>query len=333
MKNKDAFARYRYIDARLSQKTKQAPTLEDLVQYVSDKLEQPVSVSCIQKDIYAMRYDEGLGFKAPIVYERMSRTYKYCEDNYSINNIPVNEEDLQGLEMAIGILEQFKEMPAIKMFEEMISRLATSVKINRQKVEKGNVLILDRPKRYIGIEHLSELVDAIREKKIVRINYQPYTKKEPKKHTVHPYFIKEYQGRMYLIAKDIHPTKQDKFLTFALDRMVHVASLSQTFHEEYIDQENYYQAAIGISLPDTKPEKIILQFVAEQANYLKSQPIHSSQKIIKEAEHKIEIELLLVINFELITLLLSYGERVKVLSPSTLQQTMIEKIENMRSVY
>ncbi len=110
---------------------KPAPTLQELVDYVSEKLGTPVSVSSIQKDIYAMRYDASLGFNAPIEYSQEKRGYIYTDPDYSINKIPLSEEDLQGLEMAIGILEQFKGIPAIGLFEDSITKLATAVKHSR----------------------------------------------------------------------------------------------------------------------------------------------------------------------------------------------------------
>lgn len=62
MKNKYAVTRYRLIDNRMTMKQKPAPSLQEIVDYVSEKLGTTVSVSSIQKDIYAMRNDEGLGF-------------------------------------------------------------------------------------------------------------------------------------------------------------------------------------------------------------------------------------------------------------------------------
>ena len=320
MKNKYAVTRYRLIDNRMTIKQKPAPSLQDIVDYVCEKMGTTVSVSSIQKDIYAMRFDEGLGFFAPIEYDKYKKGYVYTDPDYSINNIPVSEEDLQGLEMAIGILEQFKELPAIKLFEDAISKIASSVKQSREHKGDSKILLLDRPKRYKGIEFLTEMVEAIRQKKVMRIHYQPFKKTQVKKHTVHPYFIKEYNGRMYLIAKDIHPTKESIFLTFAFDRINEAIKMNQSFHEEEMDKENYFNAAIGISLTGEKPEKIVLQIDPSQANYIKSQPIHHSQKIIKEKKEHISIELDLVINYELIATLLSLGDKVKVLQPDSLAQ-------------
>jgi predicted DNA-binding transcriptional regulator YafY len=257
----------------------------------------------------------------------------YTDPNYSISNIPVSEEDLQGLEIAIGILEQFKELPAIKLFEDAINKIATSVKQSRESKNESKILLLDRPKRYSGIEYLSEIVDAIRHKKEMRIQYRPFNKTEGRKHTVHPYFIKEYQGRMYLIAKDIHPTKESKFLTFAFDRMSDVIKMNQTFREDEMDKENYFNATIGISLTGEKPEKISLQFEPNQANYIKSQPIHHSQKILKDTKTQLIIALELVVNYELIAMLLSFGDKVKVLKPNSLSKRIKEIAVNVSNLY
>ncbi|MBK7762799.1 MAG: WYL domain-containing protein [Bacteroidetes bacterium] len=333
MKNKHALSRYRLIDNRMTMKQKPAPTLQDLVDFVSEKMNAPISVASIQKDIYAMRYDESLGFNAPIEYSKAEKAYRYTDPSFSISNIPVSEEDLHGLEIAIGILEQFKDIPAIRVFEDAITKIAASVKQSRAKVSEGKIVLLDRPKRYLGIEYMADMVDAIHNRNVLRIQYQPFTKKEAAKHTVHPYFIKEYNGRMYLIGKDIHPVKESKFLTFAFDRMSSVIKMNQTFIEEQVDKENYFKETIGISQPGTKPEKIVLQFDPAQANYLKSQPIHHSQEILKDNAKVFSIGLELVINYELKSLLLGFGDKMKVLKPQSLVLDMQQSIQAMQALY
>lgn len=333
MKNKQALTRYRLIDNRMTMRQKPAPSLQDLVDYVSEKLHSPVSVSCIQKDIYAMRFDGSLGYSAPIEWDRYKRGYVYTEADYSINRIPVSEEDLQGLEMAIGLLEQFKDIPAIRVFEDAISKLAAAVKQNRSEQSGGSILLLDRPKRYFGIEFMNDTVEAIRLKKVLRISYQAFTRKEPKRHTVHPYFIKEYNGRMYLIGKDIHPVKESKFLTFAFDRIQELLMTGQTFSEEYVDRENYFRSAIGITLPDSKPEEIVIRADPQQALYLKSQPMHHSQQVVKDGPRDYRFRYELVVNFELVAILLSMGEKITVLKPAHLAKRIRDVAEGMLKQY
>lgn len=334
MNNKNALTRYRLIDARITSKQKDAPKLKELITYVSEKLGTPVSESSIQKDIYAMRYSEALGYFAPLEYSKEHGGYIYTEKDYSIQRIPVSEEDLQGLEIAVGILEQFKEIPAIKIFDDALQKIAVSVKQSRQQhQQQGSKLLFDKPRRYLGIEYMSEIVEAIHEKKVIRFLYQPFNKPEGKKHTVHPYFIKEYNNRMYLIGKDIHPTKEAKFLIFGFDRMKDVLKMNQTFIEEDLDIENYFTSTIGISLPNTQSEEIVLQFHPAQTNYLKSQPLHHSQKIIKENKQGLHITLNLVINYELKAMILGFGNQVKVLKPKSLQTEIIDTIGAMKAMY
>jgi predicted DNA-binding transcriptional regulator YafY len=138
---------------------------------------------------------------------------------------------------------------------------------------------------------------------------------------------------MYLIGKDIHPTKESIFLTFAFDRMSEVLKMNQTFREDELDKENYFSATIGISLTGEKPEKIVLQFEPAQANYIKSQPLHHSQKIIKDNSKQLVIALDLVINYELMAMLLSFGDKVKVLKPASLADRIVAAAKNMIRQY
>jgi predicted DNA-binding transcriptional regulator YafY len=333
MKNKNALARYRLIDNRMTMKQKPAPTLQNLVEYVSEKMNMSISTASIQKDLYAMRYHEELGFNAPIEYSKEKRGYIYTDPDYSINHIPVSEDDLHGLEMAIGILEQFKDIPAIRLFEDAITKIASSVKQSREKANQGKIVLLDRPKRYQGIEYMSDIVEAIQGRNVLRIQYQAFNRTEARKHTVHPYFIKEYNGRMYLIGKAMHPTKESKFLTFAFDRIADLTKMNQTFVEEAVDQENYFRETIGISMPGTQPEKIVLRFAPEQANYLKSQPIHHSQQIIRESKKEFTISIQVVINYELRALLLGFGNQVKVMKPAYLAKEFKEIAAAMLDSY
>ncbi len=321
--NKDAYARYRHINNRLKTKQMPAPSLSKLTEYVSEKLGKTVSESTIQKDIKAMRSDDSLGLNAPIVFDKFKYAYVYSDPNYSIEKIAASEEDLQGLEMALGILQQFTDLPAIKMFKDSILRMVTTVKKSRESASSNSILLVDKPNKYGGVQYMQDLVEAIKERNVTRLTYQPFTKPEPKQHIVHPYFIKEYDGRLYLIALDIAPGKMSKFLTFSFDRISKILVTAQQFDLEYIDQTNYFKNALGISNVDDKPEKIVLSFAPAQASYLKTQPIHHSQNTILDNEKEFKIELLLVVNQELKMRILSFGSKVKVIEPTSLKNFIL----------
>ncbi len=333
MKNKNAYARYRLIDQRLNNTSIPAPKLQDLVDYVSEKLDMSVSTSSIQKDIYAMRYDSNLGFDAPIEYDRYSRAYRYTEENYSISNIPVSADDLKGLEFAISILEQFKDIPAIKVFDDAIAKIAASVKQNVQNdASQNEVFVLDRPNYFQGVEHMPLIVDAIKGRNEMILKYQAFGKDE-RKHRIHPYFIREYKGRLYLIAKAIHATKEAKTLTFSFDRINDVIKMHETFAEESISNKAYFDSAIGISLTDKGAENIELKFTPAQANYLKSQPLHHSQKILEDTQAAFSISLEVVINYEFMEKIKGYGAAVQVIKPQSLIKIIQQEAQEVLKLY
>ena len=92
---KEAYSRYLAIDNCL--RRKQGATLQKLIEFVSDKLARPIAERTIQQDLQMMRYDQSLGFEAPIVFDRTRKVYLYSDENYSIQRMPVSADDLMEL--------------------------------------------------------------------------------------------------------------------------------------------------------------------------------------------------------------------------------------------
>jgi predicted DNA-binding transcriptional regulator YafY len=316
--NKDALSRYRWIDERLRNKMLPAPTLEALLRYVSDKMGKTIGKRTLQKDIADMRLSSELNYHAPIEYLRASRSYRYGEDGFSISNMPVSEYDLQGLEIAISILEQFRNLPVISQFEEAILRIAASLRINRERFKSGGAMIrLETPSLYRGLEWLTEIVEAMKDRQVLRLSYQSFNRDAPTEHLVEPYHLREYLNRFYLVANSLG-TPSGRILTFGLDRIVNIWATGKSFDPPHFDDTEYFGHVLGISTPDLKPQWIELSFTSQQGKYIKSQPIHHSQQILKETKTQLLIRMKLAVNHELMMLLLSYGSAVKVIKPRSL---------------
>ncbi|MGH2644854.1 MAG: helix-turn-helix transcriptional regulator, partial [Chitinophagaceae bacterium] len=85
--------------------------------------------------------------------------------------------------------------------------------------------------------------------------------------------------------------------------------------------------------PNEKPQKVLLSFTPQQGKYIKAQPLHESQEIIKDNNHECRVSLLLVINTELIMILLSYGSKVKVIQPKSLAERVMKEALAMKELY
>lgn len=95
--------------------------------------------------------------------------------------------------------------------------------------------------------------------------------------------------------------------------------------EEAKDKFNH---VIGLNYIDHKKERIKLSFHSSQKPYLKSLPLHRSQKeILSLKEDTYDIELLIHPNFEFSQQILKYGSLVKVLEPKWLAESIKKEIK------
>ena len=308
------------------------PHLEELIWYLNEKLDKAVSKRTVQMDFQEMRQNQNLNFNAPIIYDKTEKTYRYSDEKYSIHNLPVSADELHGLDFAISILDQFKHLPAIKEFEDAIRRIASTVKENKEARGESDHIQLDKPFIIKGIEFVEPVLKAISERRVLKFKYQKHGSDDVSENFLEPYLIKEAKNFWYVIGKRINK-KEQKVLTFALDRIHEMQLTDETFTDSEIDKKNFFKNVVGVTLGEGKPEKVVLSFSPLQGKYVKTIPIHASQQTIKETKTELKISLALVINHELKMQLLSYGQNVKVLQPKTLAEEIKAEAKKMVKRY
>ena len=106
--NKNALIRYKTIDRCLRNRFR-LWTIDDLTEACSDALYEMegitkgVSVRTVQGDLQIMRSDK-LGYNAPIeVFDKIF--YRYADPDYSINEMPLTEDDCRLLSRAVEMLD------------------------------------------------------------------------------------------------------------------------------------------------------------------------------------------------------------------------------------
>ena len=92
--------------------------------------------------------------------------------------------------------------------------------------------------------------------------------------------------------------------------------------------DRFFKHSIGITELDANPVRIRLRFSALQGKYIKSRPIHHSQIIIEESEEGMLVELYALQTFELVQLILSYGDTVEVMEPKKLRKRVKKTARN-----
>ena len=326
--NKHALLRYRIIDKRLRNKYKPYPTIDDLMAaceealYGSD-MGDAISKSTIEKDLRAMREDDELAYHAPIKFSKREKGYFYEDPAYSIDDIPLNDDDLSAIQFAARTLYQFRDNDMFKQFRFAIDKIFNRMNISSEVKDEAivNYVQFDQMETASGSEYLPTILSAIKEKLKLFIHYKAFGKDKASENLVHPYLLKEYKHRWYLIC--YHEAK-GKIITYGLDRVVKLESKKEVYKAlKDFDPSLFFKYSFGITQIDEEPIEVELEFKGTQAEYIKSQPLHSSQKITKESP--VVVKLKVTLTHELVEQILSYGANVKVIKPEKLKQLIIEK--------
>ena len=183
-----------------------------------------------------------------------------------------------------------------------------------------------------GREHLSTIIDAIRNSQEISIVHQGYRSDLSKEYTVQPYCIKLFNQRWYVLGmcKEI-----DSIRTFGLDRIRSIQHLKTTFEFPIdFDAGKYYGECYGIVSDDgTKVETIKLKVYGLQRSYFRSLPLHHSQKEIESADDYSVFQYQVRPTFDFRQALLSKGSEVEVLEPIAFREEMKNEIQNMKNRY
>jgi predicted DNA-binding transcriptional regulator YafY len=182
-----------------------------------------------------------------------------------------------------------------------------------------------------GSEFLSIIVQAIEEGICVEFDYKKYGDVSEKKRIVAPYLLKEYKNRWYILGV---ASNSGKVQTFALDRIsAMILNAQDPKRLVTFDPAHYFKYAFGITTPDKKVERIILEFSASQAPYIKSLPIHPTQKIMQETSKFLQIQIEVIPSYELFEFILGKTPEVRVISPSGIAKTIKNALEKGIKAY
>ena len=327
--NKNALIRYKTIDKCLQNKYR-LWTLEDLIECCSEALfeyegrENPISKRTIQMDIQLMR-SEKLGYNAPIVvYDR--KYYKYEDDDFTITDIPLTETDMNVLTETVSMLKQFKDFSLFNDVSDILQRLED--KIYAEKSHTKPVIYLDKNENLKGLHYLDEVYQAIIKKVVLVITYKSFKSREENKFHFHPFILKEFNNRWFLVGKK----KIGQPITnLALDRITAIDyDFNIPYLEEDFDAESYYKNVIGVTVnTGLQPKRIELWIDATNAPYVLTKPLHPSQRLIKENKDKsIIVHLFISANYEMERILLGFGDGIEVIRPEGLRNRMKKILQN-----
>jgi predicted DNA-binding transcriptional regulator YafY len=333
--NKNALIRYKTIDNCLRNRYRRW-TLDDLVDACCDALydmegiRKGVSVRTVQGDLQIMRSDK-LGYNAPIVvYDH--KYYRYSDPDYSITDMPLTQNEYDMLQEAVDMLSQLEDFEQFAEMADVVSRLQDKLSMTRNG--KKPIVLFDNMPDLKGLRLLNPLYNHIAHKQTLRIQYQSFTARKPAEYIVFPYLLKEFRNRWFLFCS--HATNMRLF-NFALDRIISIEEVKDVkFKENHdFDPDNFFNDVIGVSKNiGDKPRCVKFSTTPRQSKYVKTKPLHQSQILLEEhPDGTCVFQINVVINIELFSVIMSYGDGIKVLSPEKAVKFMRGALRSAASQY
>lgn len=324
---KNAFIRYQALD-RCFRNPGRNFYIDDLLEVCNEAItELDPNSSGIKKrqlydDITFMESSQGWSIPLERMKDGRKKYFRYEDLSFSINSQPINDLEAEQLKSAIMVLRRFKGMPQFEWINELLPKLDDTFKLSNHS---DNIINFDRNEFLTGTEHLSPLFNAILYKQTLQITYQSFKSDTEQEIVFHPYHLKSYNNRWFLFGKS---GSYENLTNLALDRIKDIKSSEiEYFENSALDFDEYFEDIIGVSkLAEQKPIKIEIHATAKLAPYIKTKPLHGSQKTISESEDGYRFSIEVIPNFELEQLLLSYGEAIKIIEPPSFKQKMKERV-------
>ena len=257
--------------------------------------------------------------------------YHYKDPLFSIYKSKIKTDDLEKINDTIKALKKYVGLPQCAWVENVNAILHAYAYDNND--EEPIVTFSHNPEYADNLKHFTPLVDFIKSKTAIELTYKKFNSEEVTTRILHPYRLKEYKSRWYLVGwcKE-HP---DHPSCYGLERIISFSKSDEVYLKNPgFDIEEYFRSMVGLTIYDgTVPQDVFIWVHKEEYPYIKTDPIHHSQKYVCDKDGGMIISLHLYVNTELEMELMSYGKWIKVLAPPELRQTMKDNVKIMTGYY
>ena len=222
----------------------------------------------------------------------------------------------------------------------LIDSYATLNQIQADKKLEGKIIFEDIPSGHLW---LTAITDAMRRNKVLYITHQGFGKPEPNSFEIEPYYLKVVNRRWYVIARSPYYSERNKakgnkpevvYLVYALDRITQIEETDKSFHlNKDFDVDEYFVGCCGVITSDVAIERVVILAYNGFADYLRTLPLHSSQKDLESNDESTLFEYHVKPTFDFYQLLLAQGDQIEVIEPKSVRDMMRNFVINLMDYY
>ena len=211
----------------------------------------------------------------------------------------------------------------------LLNTMSVNNTLLENKALSGRILLENIPS---GQDFLATVMEAMKKSKLLEITYKGYWSEHEHTFPVAPYCVKLFRQRWYLVGNSIN---EDIIRIYALDRFLEAHLSDEAFkYPKQFNPETYFNHCFGIIHDEDCPlETVKLKVSSDQANYMRSLPMHHSQEEIECNDDYSIFSLNLRPTFDFQQEILWNGDSVEVLEPLWLRKEIAGTVKRMGNLY
>ena len=209
---------------------------------------------------------------------------------------------------------------------DKLSKSLTAFNNYKELKLNNNFVQISSESSGINSPYFQNAMRAIKNKKVLEIEYKKPLEEKEKFYQIHPLLIKEYHHKWYLVG--VH---NGVIKSFNIKRIsfLEITDLVAS-QDKYAEAMEKLHSCIGVSYLNNSVETIKFVATLEQSKFLDQSPIHDSQ-IKEEATSEVALyRMNVIINDELKMKIMSYGSTLRVVEPLHFKEWYINTVTTMQ---
>jgi predicted DNA-binding transcriptional regulator YafY len=200
------------------------------------------------------------------------------------------------------------------------------------RLEQRFLYLPHAPKNYSEkTEELDDLFQAVSDLRPLTLTYKSLGRQDEERITIHPYALVLHRDSIYCVGYHLG---RGEVRTFVLDRMrdTECATTERFDLPADFQIDEYFQGEFGIWKGST-PHKVVIEFDAAAAEYVRVRKVHATQKLSGIAGGGVRLTMTVGNLNPVVSWVLEWGRRAQVVSPPELAARVREELEGALARY
>jgi predicted DNA-binding transcriptional regulator YafY len=201
------------------------------------------------------------------------------------------------------------------------------------RLEQRFLYLPHAPKNYAErTEELDDLFQAVSDLRPLSLLYKSPKRSDGERITIHPYALVLHRDSIYCVGYHV---QRQEIRTLLLDRMGDTeCAVSERFElPQDFQIEQYFQGEFGIFRDAARQHKVVLEFDAQAAEYIRARRVHSSQRLATIAGGGVRLTMTIGNLTQVVSWVLEWGARAKVLEPPELVEAVRKELTGALALY